>query len=313
MDTPSGSKVLPLDDVMLAMDVVDTLRHREDLATRELSAADRESYLLSRLRDIYRQQGIEVSDTILKEGVAALKESRFVYTPPKPGLGVTLANFYVSRKAWGPWVTGIVLVLALGFGGYAFGYLPYQAAQEEAARTELSETLPARMDALVETITAEAKTSDAVSEASDISERGKSASAAGDRAGAVAAVGALESLLGQLRLDYAIHVVNRDGERSGFWTFPDINAEATNYYLVVEAEDSTTGQTLTLSIENEETGSSESVDKWGLRVPEETYRAVEADKLDDGIIQNDVIGEKQFGYLDPAYSVAVLGGTVTRW
>ena len=313
MDTPSGSKVLPLDDVMLAMDVVDTLRHREDLVTRELSEADRESYLLSRLRDIYHQQGIEVSDTILKEGVAALKESRFVYTPPKPGLGVTLANFYVSRKAWGPWVAGIVLVLVLGFGGYGFGYLPYQAAQQEAARVELSETLPARMDALVETISAEAKISEAASEASDLRDRGKSASAAGNRAGAVAAVSALENLLVQLRRDYTVHVVNRGDERSGFWTFPDINAEATNYYLVVEAKDTTTGQTLTLDIKNEETGTHEAVDKWGLRVPEETYRAVEADKRDDGIIQNDVIGAKQFGYLDPAYSVAVLGGTVTRW
>ena len=313
MDTPSGSKVLPLDDVMLAMDVVDTLRHREDLVTRELSEADREDYLLKRLRDIYHQQGIEVSDTILKEGVAALKESRFVYTPPKPGLGVTLANFYVSRKSWGPWVAGIMLVLALGLGGYLFGYLPYQAAQAEAARVELAETLPARMDALVQTITSESKTATAVSEAGSFRDRGKSAAAAGDRTGAVAAVTALETLLTDLRLDYTVHVVNREGERSGFWTFPDINAEATNYYLVVEALDSTSGKALSLNIENEETGTSETVDVWGLRVPEETYRAIEADKRDDGIIQNDEIGEKQYGYLDPVYSVDVLGGAVTRW
>ena len=313
MDTPSGSKVLPLDDVMLAMDVVDTLRHREDLVTRELSEADREAYLLTRLRDIYHQQGIEVSDTILKEGVAALKESRFVYTPPKPGFGVTLANLYVSRKSWGPWVAGIALVVVLGLGGYLFGYLPYQAAQVEAARVELSETLPARMDTLVATITSESKTATAISEAESFRDRGKSAAAASNRTGAVAAVTALEALLSDLRLDYTIHVVNREGERSGFWTFPDINAEATNYYLVVEALDTTSGKALSLNIENEETGTSEMVDVWGLRVPEQTYRAIEADKRDDGIIQNDEIGEKSYGYLDPVYSVDVLGGAVTRW
>ena len=313
MDTPSGDKVLPLDDVMLAMDVVDTLRHREDLVTRELSDADREKQLLARLRDIYHQQGIEVPDDILKEGVAALNESRFVYTPPKQGFGLTLAKFYVSRKVWGPWLAGIVVIVALVLGGYFFGYLPYRAAEAEAARVELAETLPARMDDLVTTITREAKVAEAVTEANTYRERGKIAASSGDRDGAVLAVSALENLLTRLRLDYTIHVVNRDGEKSGFWTFPEINSEATNFYLVVEALDTTTGKPLTLDIKNEENGQTEKVSTWGLRVPEETYRAIEADKRDDGIIESDLIGEKHLGYLDPDYKVDVLGGAVTRW
>ena len=77
----------PLDDVMLAMDVVDTLRHNQDLVARELAGEARETQLIDKLRALYHQQGIEVSDAILKEGVAALNESRFVYSPPKPGFG----------------------------------------------------------------------------------------------------------------------------------------------------------------------------------------------------------------------------------
>ena len=92
----------PLDDVMLAMDVVDTLRHNQDLVTRELSEGNREQQLIDKLREIYRQQGIEVPDHILKEGVAALSQSRFAYTPPKPGLGTTLARLYVARRRWLP-------------------------------------------------------------------------------------------------------------------------------------------------------------------------------------------------------------------
>ena len=45
-----------LDDVMIAMDVVDTLRHREDLVARELNEEGREGDLLVRLRQIYRDQ-----------------------------------------------------------------------------------------------------------------------------------------------------------------------------------------------------------------------------------------------------------------
>jgi hypothetical protein len=226
---------------------------------------------------------------------------------------VTLARLYVSRKAWGPWLAGILIVLALGLGGYFFGYLPLRAAEAEAARVELSETLPAKMDTLVRTIGAESKVDEAVSEASDLSERGKIAAAEGNRAGATLAIASLQSLLDKLRLDYTIRVVNRDDEKSGFWTFPDINVEATNYYLVVEALDSTTHKVLNLDIKNEETGEIETVDIWGLRVPEETYRAIEADKRDDGIIGKDTVGAKHHGYLDPDYSVDVLGGAVTRW
>ena len=72
MSTTAAEKA-PLDEVMLAMDVVDTLRHNQNLVARELSAEDRETQLIERLRTIYHQQGIEVSDAILKQGVAALE------------------------------------------------------------------------------------------------------------------------------------------------------------------------------------------------------------------------------------------------
>ena len=74
-----------LDDIMIAMDVVDTLRHREDLVRRELGEEQREAELIARLRKIYQDQGIEVPDRVLADGVKALKESRFVYTPPPAG------------------------------------------------------------------------------------------------------------------------------------------------------------------------------------------------------------------------------------
>lgn len=313
MDTPSESKVLPLDEVMLAMDVVDTLRHRQDLAVNELDAADHQAQLLTRLRDIYHEQGIEVPDHILKEGVAALAESRFVYTPVTGGPGVTLARLYVSRKVWGRWAAGIVLAIVLIVSGYWFGYVPYQAAQVEAAHIELTKTLPERMDRLYTTIYEETKVQIAVTKAEALRARGKSDAAAGNRAGADAAVAALEALRNQLQQDYTLKIVNHDGIKSGFWTFPDINTDATNYYIVVEAIDTTSGKPLDLPILNEETGQTETVSLWGLRVPESVYRSVEADKRDDGIIERDVVGVKQFGFLDVDYVVPVLGGAVTRW
>jgi hypothetical protein len=302
----------PLDDVMLAMDVVDTLRHRQDLVTRELDAESRERQLLEKLREIYRGQGIEVPDAVLREGVAALNESRFVYTPPKPGLMTTLARFYVSRRRWGPAVLALVLVLVVGLGGYFFAYRPYIAAQEEAARIELAETLPAQMDALYQTIFNETKVQQAAVEAEAEVGRGKTAAAEGDRDGALAAIAALTSLRDRLRQEYTLRIVNRAGTDTGFWRFPESNTDAANYYVVVEAI-TPDGQTLSLPVLNEENNQTETVSVWGVRVPESVYRSVETDKRDDGIIQRNIVGLKQFGFLEVDYAVPVLGGAVTRW
>ena len=306
------AEAAPLDDVMLAMDVVDTLRHNQDLVTRELSESDREKQLIDKLREIYRHQGIEVPDHILKEGVAALNESRFVYTPPKPGLGTTLARLYVGRKRWLPAVATVLVLLAVGFGGYFLAYKPFEQSQIEAAQRELQVELPAQMDAVYQSIFEETKVQQAANQADELRTRGKAYAAEGNKDGAERALADLVTIRDTLRQVYTLKIVNREGTRSGFWTFPEINTEATNYYVVVEALDEH-GTALSLPVLNEENGQTEVVNIWGVRVPETVYRTVEADKRDDGIIQGNVVGLKQYGFLEPDYTVPVLGGAVTRW
>lgn len=310
--TTATAEKAPLDEVMLAMDVVDTLRHRQDLVERELAGDAREKQLLERLREIYHQQGIEVTDEVLRAGVKALDESRFVYTPPKPSFGVNLAKLYVSRKKWGPAALAVALVLIIGLGGYFFAYRPFQQAQIEGARVELAEKLPAQMDALYQTIFEETKVQQAVGEADQIRARGKAAAAEGNRPGAEQAIASLTGLRDQLRQEYQLRIVNRQDQKTGFWTFPEINTAATNYYVVVEAIGDD-GKPLTLPVTNEENGQTENVAIWGVRVPESTYRSVEADKRDDGILQRNILGMKEFGFLDVDYVMPVLGGAVTRW
>jgi hypothetical protein len=248
----------PLSDVMLAMDVVDTLRHNQDLVARELAGEAREQQLIDKLRALYHQQGIEVSDAILKEGVAALGESRFVYEPPKPGPAVSLARLYVARRRWGPAALAIVMMLVIGLGGFFLVYKPYRDAQIEQARVELAETLPAEMDALYRTIFEETKVQQAANDAAQIRDRGKTAAREGDRAAAETAIADLTNIRDTLRQEYQLTIVSRDGVKSGFWTFPEINTEATNYYIVVEAIDPH-GDALGLPIRNVESGQTETL------------------------------------------------------
>ncbi len=302
----------PLDEVMLAMDVVDTLRHRQDLVERELAGEAREKQLLEKLRDIYRHQGIEVTDDVLRAGVKALAESRFAYTPPRPSLSTTLARMYVSRKKWGPAALAIVLVLVVGLGGYFLAWQPFQAAQAEAARIELAEGLPKQMDALYQTIYEETKVQQAVTSAEALRTRGKAMAAEGNRAGAQQAIADLAALRDRLRSEYTLRIYSKEGERSAFWRVPDLNPDATNYYLIVQAI-GPDGKVLSMPITNEETGKTETVDLWGVRVAESTYRTVESDKRDDGIIERTTLGLKEYGFLDPDYVMPVLGGAVTKW
>ncbi len=108
----------PLDEVMLAMDVVDTMRHQEMLVERELHAEDRDRKMMERLREIYASQGIDVPDHVLEEGVAALKEERFLYKPPSRSIGAGLARLYIGRGKWGKRLGAAALALSLLWGGF---------------------------------------------------------------------------------------------------------------------------------------------------------------------------------------------------
>ncbi|MBJ6988338.1 MULTISPECIES: DUF6384 family protein [unclassified Devosia] len=312
MSEGTAKSAVQLDEVMLAMDVVDTLRHRQDLVTRELDGAARERQLIERLRSLYHAQGIEVPDRILKEGVSALAESRFTYEPPAPSFKTTLARLYVSRKKWGRPVAALLVAAIVAAIGYFGIYQPFQHGQAEQARLEVAQGLPAQMEALRQTIFEETKVQQAVVRADDLLARGQAFAEEGNREGAEDAVERLTALRDQLRQAYTLRIVNRADADSGFWTTPNNTSDATNWYVVVEAID-IDGNPLTLPIANEENGEIEQVSMWGVRVPSTVYSAVVADKRDDGLIQANTVGRKSSGFLDVEYTMPVLGGTVTRW
>ena len=59
MADPQASEKIDLSEVMLAMDVVDTLRHERSLVDREFQSEDREAELTAKLRKIYADQALQ--------------------------------------------------------------------------------------------------------------------------------------------------------------------------------------------------------------------------------------------------------------
>ncbi len=262
--------------------------------------SESEEDLKRRLRALYSQQGLEVPDHVLEQGVAALKEDRFTYKPPQAGIARRLALIYVRRGRWGKWLGGGLAAAVLAAAANYFMFIaPDRALPEELARRHAEVVAVAATDHARET-------------AQKIHDAAAAALRSEDAEAVKAALGHLEQLRNSLEKEYTIRIVNRSGELSGVWRIPDVNQAAKNFYVIVEAIGSD-GEPLEVTVQNEETGETERVRVWGLRVDEATFDAVGRDKQDDGIIENDRFGYKRRGHLKPEYEMPSSGGAITRW
>jgi hypothetical protein len=313
----SGAATLPakpqtLDELMLAMDVVDTIRHRELVVEREMTEGTRDEALRARLREIYKGQGIDVTDRVIDEGIKALKESRFVYTPPPPGWRTTLAHWWVRRRRIGKVALAGAGALGILWAIYEFGVVGPAERRAQEQRLELTERLPKALERAHAEASAEARVQPARERADEMAKDGRSALERGDAAGARAAINQLDVLRADLRREYTLRIVSKPNEPSGVWRLPRRNPLGRNYYLIVEpiAPD---GRVLSLPITSEEDGEKATVSRWGVRVSKEVFDQVRQDKNDNGIIDNSRVGEKRRGGLEIDYLMPVQGGVILKW
>jgi|SRR5882672_4026404 len=294
----------PLDELMLAMDVVDTLRHRELVLEREVEAEDRDARLLDRLREIYTAQGIVVTDEVLQQGVRALREDRFVYQGAEPSFRRTLATLYVTRRRWGKWVGGAVALVAVA----ALGFQLFVRGPQLREATEVPAALQGAYNGVVISTSNEIVLGDARATLA----AGEAAVAQHDYGRARASTSELLMLSFKLQQQYELHLVSRPRQDTGFWMEPNENRGARSYYLVVEALDPR-GRPVAVRVRSEQDSTTSVVRQWALHVDKQDYDRVAADKRDDGIIQNDVVGVKRRGELEPQYSVQTNGGAILKW
>ena len=302
-----------LDDVLVAMDVVDTLRHRDLILQKELDQEGREQQLIARLREIYAAQGIEVTDEVLLQGVRALEEQRFHYRPPTPSLGVRLAKIYIARDRWWKPLAGSFAALAVGVFAYQVGIVQPAKAKEARIERAITQTLPDQLAAVHGDIIEISQSETANQLAATYLLDGQTALETRDVETVETAIARVNQLKTDLSVAYQVRVVYGPGEpRSGIFRIPDDAPNARNYYLIVEAVDPA-GRLVDVEIDSEEDRKTERVTRWGQRVSEDAFNAIASDKRDDQIIQNAVIGSKSAGTLSPTFTVATPGGAILEW
>ena len=226
---------------------------------------------------IYASQGTP-SPTDPEEGIAALREDRFVYKPPAKS-GHAGPRLRRPREV-GRALLAVLVVAALAYAAYfALVVAPHRQLVNDLA------TVHAQVLAVTGARGTPAPTP---------STKKRARLPSGATARRRTAYDSLVELRDQLERSYTLRI--SPGPDTGFWRIPDVNLGARTT-PVVDAD--ANGRNVVVPVVNEETGLTERT-QWGLRVDEATFEGVRI--VDDGIIQNAHFGEKRAGFLEPEYA-----------
>ncbi len=298
LHNPRAAKA-PLEDLMAAMDVVDTLRHQQGIAERELDGDARRDRLLKRLKDMYQAQGIEVPEHVLLEGIDALEQERFSYQPVAASWRTKVALIWVRRARWGKPIGFLAVIGVILWSIYfALEILPNWGVD-------------GKIQDAIRLVQQQAKGNDAIAQLQRLKADAERDLELDDGDAARQTLAAIELLGNDIAAEYTIRVVSSPRQKSGVWRNPP-RSNVRNYYLIVEAVDRN-NRPVEVSVLNEENNKESRQSTWGLRVSQQLFNQIAADKKDDGIIQNNRVGQKRAGYLRPEYSVPTSGASITEW
>lgn len=109
----------------------------------------------------------------------------------------------------------------------------------------------------------------------------------------------LKNLDNYIHKDLNIKIVTREDVLSGIDRYytDDSGKRNAGWYLIVEAKDKN-GIVQTRRITSKENGRTRNVTMWGERIPEYIYERVKSDKIDDGMIEDDLFAVKEVGYIN---------------
>lgn len=299
------------DEKIVVQEPDDAQKPGEKIAAPEPGHGGYDDQLKAHLRSISDRQKLSISGRMLDEGMRSLKEDRFTYSPVGGRIARGLAAIWLERRTTYGWI-GLGLMFFVAFALFTRWDASQFAFTEEARQIELTQTLPWKLKQQTEAALAEAKTTDAKEYVQGLNNEGAIALAGKDVPKVHKIITELETVRAHLARTYVLRIVARPNEQSGVFRIPKANANARNYYLIVEAV-MPDGKILSMRITNEENNSTTTVTKWGVRVPQATFDAVRKDKGNGVALKKDILGRKPQGALTEVYDMPVMDGAITEW
>ena len=220
---PSAPAPQKLDELMLAMDVVDTLRHQENLVARELDETRREAQLIERLRQIYRGPGHRGAGPGAPGGRAGAQGKPLrlhaaaarLRPDARPGVGQPRPGRQGAARPSGGRRHRLGRVSGRAWCARRSSAPSRRARKPSGSSANSTDLLPRALEQGHQEVLAEARVDEARQRADQILADGRSALARRDAAGAKKAIGDLEELRADLRREYVLRIVSRPGEPSG--------------------------------------------------------------------------------------------------
>ncbi|MDW9481697.1 hypothetical protein GOB57_23910 [Sinorhizobium meliloti] len=192
------------------------------------------------------------------------------------------------------------------------GVLDLRAVGQELKRREDSVWLVAEADALTADPISKVSDRDARDALIDIASQMRDAAMRGDLDAYGGAVERFKSFAGYILTPYKIQIVDRPGISAGV-ELTDKESGVPAWYMIVEAV-SPSGIVKSLEIKDRNRKPTRTVPVWGIRVTRDTYLRVRNDKKSDGVIDENVAGEKPAGTLRVNWRVDdVNGQTINYW
>lgn len=294
-----------LRDQMGAMALIDEMRHKQMIVQEHLDLPKRREEVVRRIREYYQSQNIAVNDELVEQGVRSYFEGRLTYeAPPAGGLSGLLARIYITRSSWKkPVVAGVTALTLLAGGGYITQQARETAAMQEAARNA---AVIDNIAVQVQEIDERFKAMDlAPAEREQVTAMVAAASTAvreRDAARAKESLAALKTTLAYAETPLTFNVVDRAGVNSGV----ERNYSASggkSWYLIAEAIDPS-GNVVPVSVASAESGARKQAALFGVRVSRDVYESVKADKMEDGHVDNRLLGKKPANSLTPQFARA---------
>ncbi len=288
---------------MLAMDAVDRLRHEQSIVLGELNSSTRHDQLVQRLRNIYAEQGIDVTDDLLHEGVQMLEQERYRFQPQGGYLPRLLARIYINRARWLRPALMLALVISLfSYVGNQFSpslthspnpypHIKLRAAYVEAMGRTEGQGLNNKIDAIYH--------------------QGRSALDAGNQQAVTDAIASLNNIMQEVGRGYSLRILSEPGTQSLLLRTDETTGQKT-HYLLVEAVDHF-DRALALDVRSSEDGKMYNVKRYGVEISPATYNRLVNDIADDGRLSSTTVAVKQPGNANLDYSIPIGPRIITQW